>query len=422
MFLHQVFILGGGILSKSSIRSKNIYNNYMHSNYMHSNCMHSNFKVKKALACILCIIALFSFTQPAEVQAASQVLINYRVKSGDTLWGVAQKHSTTIGDIKSLNGLTSNTIIVGQTLKVHVNMDAGIKNMEYSVQPGNTLYYLAEYFGTTVDKIKSANGLTGNTIYVGQLLRIPASYVNYIVVRGDTLWELAYRFNTTVYRIKLFSGLKSDAIYVGQVLHIPSLATQPKLTFITHTVEAGDNCWDLSIKYGIPQSELLKVNGLTLSSTLTIGQKLKIPVYSIPVMATPGPQYGEYLDWWTEAQYVFPIGRNAVVKDFVTGKTFNIRRSIGANHADCEPLTATDSAAIKSLWGGTYSWTTRAVLILVDGRKIAASMTSMPHGVVYITNNNFGGHFDIHFKNSTRHNDGQIDQYHQAKVKVAAGK
>jgi LysM repeat protein len=376
----------------------------------------------KALASILCIIAVLSFCKPAEAEAATQVLINYTVKSGDTLWGIAQKHSTTVADIKSLNGLTSNTIYVGQLLKVHVNMSEGVKNIEYTVQPGNTLYSLAEYFGTTVDRIKSANGLTGNTIYVGQLLRIPASYVNYIVVKGDTLWDIANRFNTTVYRIKLFSGLKTDTIYIGQVLHIPALSPKPRLTFITHTVKAGDNIWDLSIKYGIPQSELLKVNGLTLSSTLSIGQQLKIPVYSIPVMSTPGPQYGEYLDWWTEAQYVFPIGRNAVVKDFVTGKTFNIRRSIGANHADCEPLTATDTATIKSLWGGTFSWTTRAVLVLVDGRKIAASMTSMPHGVVYITNNNFGGHFDIHFKNSTRHNDGQIDPYHQAKVKAAAGK
>lgn len=377
--------------------------------------------IVKALAAIALTLAVFLCAAPGEVFAAAQVTINYRVKSGDTLWMIAQRHSTTVVDIKTLNGLSSDLINAGSTLKVNVNMDEGIKNIEYTVQPGNTLYYLAEYFGTTVDRIQSANGLTGSLITVGQLLRIPASYVNYIVKSGDTLWELAFRFDTTVYRIKLFSGLKSDTIYVGQVLHIPFLSTRPKLTYITHTVVSGDNCWDLSIKYGIPQSELLKVNGLTLSSTLSIGQKLKIPVYSIPVMATPGPQYGEYLDWWTEAQYVFPIGRTAVVKDFATGKTFNIRRSIGANHADCEPLTSTDAATMKALWNGTYSWTTRAALILVDGRKIAASVTSMPHGVDYIASNNFSGHFDVHFKNSTRHVDGQLDQYHQAQIKVAAG-
>ena len=280
---------------------------------------------------------------------------------------------------------------------------------------------MAEYFGTTVDRIKSANGLTSDMIYVVQILYIPASYLNYIVKSGDTLWLLAYRFNTTIERIKLFNGLKSDIIYVGQVLHIPYLAEQPRVTYITHTVQSGETVWGISMQYGIPQYEILKANGLTESSVLSVGQKLTIPVHHVPVKQTPGPQYGEYLDWWTEAQYVFPIGKIARVRDFATGKTFNARRSIGANHADCEPITASDAAIMKSLWGGSYSWTTRAVIVEVDGRKIAASATSMPHGVVYITNNNFDGHFDIHFLNSTRHVDGKIDPYHQEKIKIAAG-
>ena len=44
-----------------------------------------------------------------------------------------------------------------------------------------------------------------------------------------------------------------------------------------------------------------------------------------------------------------------------------------------------------------------AVIIETGGRKLAASMSSMPHGIQYITGNNFNGHFDVHFKNSTRH-------------------
>lgn len=60
---------------------------------------------------------------------------------------------------------------------------------------------------------------------------------------------------------------------------------------------------------------------------------------------------------------------------------------------------------IKEVWGGEYSWKERAVIVEVDGRKIAASMASMPHDVSYIKDNNFNGHFDLHFKNSTRHKD-----------------
>lgn len=370
------------------------------------------------LAVLLISVPLFSSSCYA---AGQRIVINYSVQKGDTLWEISQKHNTTVSDLMTLNKLSNTTIYVGQTLKVYVDMEAGVKNIEYRVRPGNTLSGLAEYFGTTVDRIKSANGLTGDMIYVDQILYIPASYVNYIVKSGDTLWLLAFRFNTTIERIKLFNGLKSDIIYVGQVLHIPYLVEQPRVTYITHTVKSGETVWGISMQYGIPQYEILKANGLTESSVLSVGQKLTIPVHHVPVKQTPGPQYGEYLDWWTEAQYVFPIGKIARVRDFATGKTFNARRSIGANHADCEPITASDAAIMKSLWGGTYSWTTRAVIVEVDGRKIAASATSMPHGVVYITNNNFDGHFDIHFLNSTRHVDGKIDPYHQEKIKIAAG-
>lgn len=370
------------------------------------------------LAVLLISVPLFSSSCYA---AGQRIVINYSVQKGDTLWEISQKHNTTVSDLMTLNKLSNTTIYVGQTLKVYVDMEAGVKNIEYRVRPGNTLSGLAEYFGTTVDRIKSANGLTGDMIYVDQILYIPASYVNYIVKSGDTLWLLAFRFNTTIERIKLFNGLKSDIIYVGQVLHIPYLVEQPRVTYITHTVKSGETVWGISMQYGIPQYEILKANGLTESSVLSVGQKLTIPVHHVPVKQTPGPQYGEYLDWWTEAQYVFPIGKIARVRDFATGKTFNARRSIGANHADCEPITASDAAIMKSLWGGSYSWTTRAVIVEVDGRKIAASATSMPHGVVYITNNNFDGHFDIHFLNSTRHVDGKIDPYHQEKIKIAAG-
>jgi LysM repeat protein len=291
----------------------------------------------------------------------------------------------------------------------------------YKVRSGNTLSLLAERFGTTVDRIKSLNGLTSDIIYINQALKIPAIYIEYVVKSGDYLIRIANNFNTSVEKIRLFNNLYTDMIYVGQVLYIPYVSTVPYVTYITHTVILGDNIWKISIKYGIPQYELLKVNGLTTSSILNLGQKLKIPVYTIPVTATPGPQFGEYLDWWTQAQYLFPIGRVVKVRDFLTGTTFNIKRTIGANHADCEPMTSADAAIMLKLWNNSYSWVTRSALIEEGGRKIASSITSMPHGEQYIIDNNFNGHFDIHFKNSTRHKDGLIDPSHQAKVKIAAG-
>ncbi|WP_188208244.1 S-layer homology domain-containing protein [Alkalibacillus aidingensis] len=240
----------------------------------------------------------------------------------------------------------------------------------------------------------------------------------YVVQSGDTLSGIAQRFNLSVNQLKSYNDLTSDTIRVGQTLYLTERTNT--VTYTTHTVQSGDNIWNISIQYGIPQAELLKVNNLTTSSVLKVGQSLKIPVHHIPVQERVSERRGEYLDWWTEAQYLYSIGKTATVTDFQTGKTFKMKRTVGANHADVEPLTARDTEIIREIWGG-FSWTERAVIVEVDGRKIAASMSAMPHDVQYITDNNFPGHTDIHFKNSTRHKDGAISPAHQSQIRIAAG-
>lgn len=191
-------------------------------------------------------------------------------------------------------------------------------------------------------------------------------------------------------------------------------------------------------------TELMSANNFTSSTWLTIGQTVKIPVHNIPIKPTPGDQYGEYLDWWTEAQYVIPVNSVFEVVDFYTGRSFFAKRTTGSNHADCETLTAQDTQKMKDIWGGTLSWVRRPVIIRINGRKIAASMTSMPHAgndaapggsyttwrsgdygpgdnLDWVKGNGIDGVFDIHFLNSTRHADGQIDPEHQANIKIAAG-
>ncbi|MCM1135143.1 MAG: peptidoglycan-binding protein [Clostridium sp.] len=96
----------------------------------------------------------------------------------------------------------------------------------YTVRSGDTLWLLSQRFHTTVDAIKRLNGLTGDDLSIGQVLKIPSEgispYFEYIVRSGDTLWLLARRFNTTVDAIKRMSGITSDALSIGQVLRIPT--------------------------------------------------------------------------------------------------------------------------------------------------------------------------------------------------------
>ncbi|MDO6355226.1 hypothetical protein Q3V94_09125 [Caloramator sp. CAR-1] len=152
--------------------------------------------------------------------------------------------------------------------------------------------------------------------------------------------------------------------------------------------------------------------------------------------------YGELLDW-SVAKEVFSIGSKARVIDLLTGKSFYVIRTYGHLHADVEAASKEDTEIIKDIWNG-FSWERRPVIVEVNGRRIAASMTSMPHAGVdsapegkivngrsggygrgmnldKIKGNGMDGHIDIHFLNSRRHKDGAVDKDHQEMIKKAAG-
>ncbi|MCH5249216.1 MAG: LysM peptidoglycan-binding domain-containing protein [Lachnospiraceae bacterium] len=99
--------------------------------------------------------------------------VEYTVRSGDSLWLIAQRYGTTVDAIKRLNGLTSDSLYIGQVLRIPTSASTSPSYFEYTVRSGDTLWILAQRYGTTVDAIKSLNGLTSNLIYIGQVLLIP---------------------------------------------------------------------------------------------------------------------------------------------------------------------------------------------------------------------------------------------------------
>ena len=121
----------------------------------------------------------------------------------------------------------------------------------------------------------------------------------------------------------------------------------------------------------------------------------------------------ERLDWFSKGVYLFTGNCEYTIKDVNTGKMFKARRRFGSNHLDSEPLTASDTAIMKSIYGGSWSWNRRAILVLYNGHVYAASMNGMPHGTSTITNNNFDGHFCIHFYKSRTHGTNRVDEAHQ---------
>jgi len=130
---------------------------------------------------------------------------------------------------------------------------------------------------------------------------------------------------------------------------------------------------------------------------------------------------GKLLDWWDTVSSIFSRGETARVIDVETGITFQVKRFGGTNHADSEPLTSKDTAAMKEAYGGEWSWNRRAIVVEIDGYKIAASMNGQPHSSESIKDNDFDGHFCIHFLNSRTHINNAVDSAHQEMVHKAAG-
>ncbi len=158
---------------------------------------------------------------------ADASVTEYVVRSGDTLWLIARRYNTTVDAIKSLNGLTSDSLSIGQVLRIPATDSADESYFEYIVRSGDTLWLLAQRYDTTVDAIKNLNGLSGSALSIGQILKIPSAgaapvpYFEYTVRSGDTLWQLAQRYDTTVNAIKSLNKLNSDILNIGQVLLIP---------------------------------------------------------------------------------------------------------------------------------------------------------------------------------------------------------
>ncbi|MFC4322469.1 LysM peptidoglycan-binding domain-containing protein [Litchfieldia salsa] len=111
--------------------------------------------------------------------------------------------------------------------------EQSIYTIDHTVVSGESLWAIATRYKTTITAIKDVNNLTSDTLYIGQVLKIPqvepivteeavtTTVTTYTVTSGDSLWLIASRFNTTVTAIKEANNLTSDTINVGQVLIIP---------------------------------------------------------------------------------------------------------------------------------------------------------------------------------------------------------
>ena len=118
-------------------------------------------------------------------------------------------------------------------------VSGGDGSIQHTVQPGETLSSIAQRYGTTVQALSQANGLTSTSqIYVGQVLIVPASSgssggstggtlgcrIRHTVQNGEWVWQIARNYGVSPYDILAVNGLtiqSAQTIYPGTVLCIP---------------------------------------------------------------------------------------------------------------------------------------------------------------------------------------------------------
>lgn len=168
-------------------------------------------------------------------------------------------------------------------------VSGGTNARTYTVRAGDTLWGIAQTYGTTVAALAAANGITDpDLIYPGELLQIPGSgdtqsgtgntTGTYTVRAGDTLWGIAQTYGTTVAALAAANNLSDPSlIYPGEVLLIPGTGGGGGQTGSTYTVRAGDTLWGIAQTYGTTVAALTAANDISNPSLIYPGEVLLIP-------------------------------------------------------------------------------------------------------------------------------------------------
>ncbi len=155
----------------------------------------------------------------------------HKVVRGDSLSTIAQKYRTSIRQLKRLNGLKRDTVMLGQRLKVSEGQAVSSEtaaSIVHTVKRGDSLSKISARYNVTINSIKRVNGLRSNTVVLGQKIKVPGSAkvakrkpITHKVKRGDTLSEIAEKYGSSIKKIMQANKLRSQTVMLGQTLKIP---------------------------------------------------------------------------------------------------------------------------------------------------------------------------------------------------------
>ena len=204
----------------------------------------------------------------------------YTVEPGDTLLTLAARYDTTVEAILATNKLTGTDLLAGATLLIP---EADV----YTVGAGDTLSAIATETGVPVEELMAINELSDTSLLIGQELRlggaVPARPLVVTVEPGESLWTLAERYGVSVAALSSANGLASDAsLDVGDNLTVPGVlastapsdqggGAEPSIT-----VESGESLSEIALRHGTSVGALMELNELE-SDLLNAGETLLLP-------------------------------------------------------------------------------------------------------------------------------------------------
>ncbi|AIW20060.1 LysM peptidoglycan-binding domain-containing protein [Vibrio coralliilyticus] len=163
--------------------------------------------------------------------------IKHKVKRGESLSVIAKKYGTTTKAIMQANKLKSSGLAIGQVLTIpgskgaipvpKVTNPVETKTITHVVQSGEYLGKIAARYKVSVATIKRENKLRSDTLKLGQKLKITVSMKDqplrkHKVKRGEFLGKIASQYDVSVSAIRKANNLRSDELAIGQVLIIPN--------------------------------------------------------------------------------------------------------------------------------------------------------------------------------------------------------
>ena len=252
---------------------------------------------------------LFGTVGAAGLFLASSASVNadttHHVVKNDTVWDLSQKYGVSIQSIEQLNKINTDTHLIreGQTLTIPTTgktaAKTATKTSQVTVKAGDTLWALAQKYGTTVEKLRQLNGLASDAylIHVGDVIKVDGQVTATTTTNAQATSTVSSEANQTSQATPATSSeanqtgqaastASSEASQTSQATSTASSeASQAASTsqaatpyvaanHVTYTVQAGDSLYTIAQKYGVTVDSLRQAN--TLGATLQVGQSLTV--------------------------------------------------------------------------------------------------------------------------------------------------